>query len=386
MLENADFHIHSPFSMAVSPAMTPAAVLDVCTLKGISVLGSGDALHPAWRAAWEDSVENDAGIIVVPTVEVAAEGRVHHLILMEDFDACAELGRRLEPFGRTVRSAGRPHVALGGEALAGMVHDLGGLIGPAHAFTPWTGMYAAFDHVHECYGSERIDLLELGLSADSSYGAGIADLRDVVFLTNSDAHSPVPEKLGREFNRLRIRERSVRGVLRAVRSGAVGMNAGFFPDEGKYNRTACTRCYRQYSAEEARDQHWRCPDDGGRIKKGVFDRSRELTAGAPTTRPPYLHIIPLGEIIRTCLKTSTPRTKRCRDLYRRLIADLGTEIEVLVDVPIERIRAVDAVTADAIAAFRAGEITLYPGGGGKYGTFSIGTVCRDERSGCEKSV
>lgn len=386
MLENADFHIHSPFSMAVSPAMTPAALLDACILKGISVIGSGDALHPVWRTAWEDFVENDAGIIVVPTVEVAAEGRVHHLILMEDFDACAELGRRLEPFGRTVRSAGRPHVALAGEALAGMVHDLGGLIGPAHAFTPWTGMYAAFDRVHECYGSERIDLLELGLSADSSYGAGIADLRDVVFLTNSDAHSPVPEKLGREFNRLRIRERSVRGVLRAVRSGAIVMNAGFFPDEGKYSRTACTRCYRHYSAEEARNQHWRCPDDGGRIKKGVFDRSRELAGGAPTKRPPYLHIIPLGEIIRTCLNASTPRTKRCRDLYRRLITDLGTEIEVLVDVPVERIRAVDAVTADAIAAFRAGEITLHPGGGGKYGTFSIGTGCRDERSGCEKSV
>ena len=64
------------------------------------------------------------------------------------------------------------------------------MIGPAHAFTPWTAMYAYFDRVADCYGSQSIDFLELGLSADSSYGAAIPDLHNVPFLSNSDAHSP----------------------------------------------------------------------------------------------------------------------------------------------------------------------------------------------------
>jgi uncharacterized protein (TIGR00375 family) len=296
MLVNADFHIHSHFSMAVSAAMTPPALLDACLLKGISVLGSGDALHPGWRARWDEYAENEAGIVIVPTAEVETKNRVHHLLLMEDFDACAELAARLAPYGRTVASSGRPHVALEGEALARFVHDLGGMIGPAHAFTPWTGMYAAVDRVEECYGSEPIDLLELGLSADSSYGAGIPGLDGIPFLSNSDAHSPVPEKLGREFNRLRVRERSVRGVLAAIRSGAVEMNAGLFPEEGKYHMTACTRCYRQYTCKNAQDLGWRCPADGGRIKKGVRDRARELNRGGTTRRPPLPpHPSPRGD-------------------------------------------------------------------------------------------
>lgn len=56
-------------------------------------------------------------------------------------------------------------------------------------------------------------------------------------------------------------------------------NAGLFPEEGKYNRTACSRCYRQYTLEEAGGLGWKCPDDGGKIKKGVRDRARETSCG-----------------------------------------------------------------------------------------------------------
>ena len=151
-------------------------------------------------------------------------------------------------------------------------------------------MYAYFDSVPACYGNAKIDFLELGLSADSSYGAAIPDLYDIPFLTNSDAHSPYPDKLGREFNRIRLGEKTAKGVLAAIKAGAVEMNAGFFPEEGKYNRTACTRCYEQYSLEDAIRHQWRCPADGGIIKKGVSDRAKELSAWqrgpAPPTVPP----------------------------------------------------------------------------------------------------
>ena len=370
MLANADLHIHSPFSMAVSGMMLPEQILSACTTKGIDVLGSGDALHPGWRKNWEPFLENDAGIVIVPTGEVEDAKRVHHLILAEDFLQFEALQELLAPTSRTILSNGRPHVTLTGEEIAVMVHEVGAYIGPAHAFTPWTSMYAYHTSVADCYGSEPIDLLELGLSADSSYGAGIPDLYNVPFLSNSDAHSPQPDKIGREFNRLQLGNHSVQGVLACIRKGAIEMNAGFFPEEGKYNRTACVRCFTQYSYEEAVQNAWRCPGDGGTIKKGVHDRARELSTSAARTRPPYLHIVPLGQIIQTVNGTSSPHTKKCRSVYDTFITTFGNEIEVLINAQINDIRTVDPAVADAIDALRTHRVTLHPGGGGKFGTFS----------------
>ncbi|MDD1653963.1 MAG: endonuclease Q family protein [Methanomicrobiales archaeon] len=371
MQVNADLHIHSPFSIASSRDMVPARLREGCRVKGLHVLGSGDGLHPAWRRMWQEESDTGSGILVLPTGEVEDRDRVHHLILLESWADFEELGTHLETDPHRLRTSGRPRVNLGGEAIAGLVHSLGGLVGPAHAFTPWTSLFASFDRVAGCYGSEPIDFLELGLSADSSYGAGISELRGVPFLTNSDAHSPSPVRLGREFTRLQVRDLTCRGVLEAIRKGAVVMNAGFFPEEGKYNRTACTRCFRQYTREEAEALKWRCPDDRGRIKKGVRDRARELSDSPPSPRPPYLHLIPLGEIVQRVLGTSSPHTAKCRRLYDGLIAAFGTEIALLVDVPIGEIRGVSPAVAGAVDALRSGRLVLHPGGGGRYGSFSF---------------
>jgi uncharacterized protein (TIGR00375 family) len=198
------------------------------------------------------------------------------------------------------------------------------------------------------------------------------DLDAIPFLTNSDAHSPDPDKIGREFNRLRLAQFTVEDVLACVRKGAIEMNAGFFPEEGKYNRTACTRCFTQYSLEEAIQNTWRCPKDSGIIKKGVSDRARELSSvGKHSPRPPYLHIIPLGQIIQTMEGTSSSRTKKCTSLYESLISTFGNEIDVLINAPIVDIRVIHEKTANAIEALRNGRVTLHPGGGGKYGSFSL---------------
>lgn len=371
MLANADLHIHSPYSIATSASMVPENLLAACTKKGIHVLGSGDALHPEWKRAWEPFLENDAGIVIVPSAEVEDAKRVHHLILAEDFAQFDTLRELLNQWSRAIRSNGRPHVALTGAEIAERVHEAGALIGPAHAFTPWTALYACYDRVADCYGGEPIDFLELGLSADSSYGAGIPDLSNVPFLSNSDAHSPRPEKCGREFNRLRLQKRTVRSVLDCIRQGEIEMNAGFFPEEGKYNRTACVRCFTQYPPSEAAGHRWRCPHDGGVIKKGVYDRARELSVGMPGSRPPYLHIVPLGQIIQTVEGASSPYTKKCRAVYDSFISAFENEIEVLVTTPAAEIRSVHNGVGDAVDALRHGRVRLHPGGGGKYGTFSF---------------
>jgi PHP family Zn ribbon phosphoesterase len=48
MLVNADFHIHSCFSMASSKDMLIKNMAPKSKLKGLQLLGTGDAFHPGW--------------------------------------------------------------------------------------------------------------------------------------------------------------------------------------------------------------------------------------------------------------------------------------------------------------------------------------------------
>ena len=44
----ADFHIHSRYSIATSRDMTPETLARWAQLKGVAVVGTGDAIHPGW--------------------------------------------------------------------------------------------------------------------------------------------------------------------------------------------------------------------------------------------------------------------------------------------------------------------------------------------------
>ena len=159
--------------------------------------------------------------------------------------------------------------------------------------------------------------------------------------------------------------------MERIRRGHITMNAGFFPEEGKYNRTACTRCYTQYSPAFAASVRWRCPDDRGLIKKGVADRAAELADAPLTERPPYLHIIPLPEIIRRVTGGSSVATRACTRLYDRFVTPDTDEITVLTTTPIADLAVIDREVAAAIGSFRTGRVRLSAGGGGRFGSFSF---------------
>lgn len=369
---DADLHIHSPHSIATSAAMTPERIITACIAKGLGAVGTGDALHPGWRDAWRAVAgDGESAVIIVPSAEVEDRDRIHHLILMESMETFADLGDRLGRWCTSLGDRGRPHLSCGGEEIARAVHDHGGLIGPAHAFTPWTSLYRSHDRPVDCYGTEKIDFLELGLSADSTFGASISDLEGIPFLSNSDAHGPATHRLGREFTRLDVSRPDAESVLEAIRRNEILLNAGLFPELGKYYSTACSRCFRRYSLEEAGKRGWRCPDDGGLIKKGVRDRSRELADQNPSPRPPYRHLVPLGEIIQAIEGMSSPETRTCARRYRSLVTALGPEIDILLDLPAGVIMEADPAVGEAIAALRAGDVRIRPGGGGRYGTVEI---------------
>ncbi len=119
---------------------------------------------------------------------------------------------------------------------------------------------------------------------------------------------------------------------------------------------------------KGKPDNWRCPADSGIIKKGVSDRTKELSHGSEARpRPPYTRVIPLAQIIRTMENASSPNTKKCKAIYSSFISTFGNEIAVLIDTPVPEIRTIHEKVADAITALRGGTVRLIPGGGGKYG-------------------
>lgn len=372
MLINADLHIHSPFSGGTSDAIDLRRIAAGAKMKGLQVVATGDCLHPAWQR--EIKRYERGGVVVIDGVhfvleaEVEDENRVHHVILFPDFSAVEDFRKSIERHSTNMQEEGRPRVSLSGAELLERVMETNALLGPAHAFTPWTSLYAYFDSVMEYY--ERTpSFIELGLSADSDYADRIGELHQIPFLTNSDAHSYMPHRLGREFNRLEVDEIAWDDMCRAIRHHGIKLNAGFPPEKGKYHRTACSSCHRQYEKDMADRMHWRC-HCGGTIKKGVRDRIEELADHPrgfhPEGRPPYIYLIPLAEIIGHALGLQYHAgivKRRWEELSR-----LGSEIEVLLDIDMSVIRkSAPPAVADAIEAFRSGTIRILPGGGGAYG-------------------
>ena len=395
MIINADLHIHSRYSAATSPRMDLPTLAKEASRKGIQLLGTGDCLHPKWLSGIKEleemngvfyfkGKEKDKNTNFVLTVEVEDERRVHHLLIVPSVAKAEELYESFRNHSPDIDSDGRPSLRLSGEEIAEHAKDAEALIGPCHAFTPWTALYAYHNSLRECYGDMvgYISFVELGLSADSSYADRIEELRALTFLTNSDAHSPYPIRLAREFNRFHVEAVSFEELKAAVerkRGRKPVLNVGVPPREGKYNESACIRCYRHYSLNNAIVNKWRC-ECGGMIKKGVRDRVNELAncdGTHPEHRPPYLHLIPLAMIIGLALHKSAS-SKAVNGIWESLLAEFGTEVNVLVDASMDDFHAssgfnLDASVVEAIEAFREGKVSVIPGGGGKYGVIELKT-------------
>lgn len=397
MLVNADLHIHSKYSMATSPKMDLPTLAAESRKKGIQLVATGDCLHPKWLSEIK-KIREENGVFkldnthFVLTTEVEDANQVHHLLLFPSVSKAEEMYEFMKTRSNNIDSDGRPNVRLTGMEIAQAAKDAGVLIGPAHAFTPWTAMYAYHNSLKDCYGDLAGDiyLIELGLSADTSYADRISELSCLTFLTNSDAHSPYVNKLAREFNRFEMEDISFDELSMALireKGRKPVLNVGMPPEEGKYNESACIRCFKHYTMRESIIKNWRC-SCGGTIKKGVKDRVNELASydapRHPPHRPPYLHLIPLSEIIAMALGTGVG-TKKVKGIWDTLIKQYGSEVNVLVDAVIND-SGVEEHVIDTINSFRAGKVRVIPGGGGQYGRVELGDAALEKASDMQKSL
>ena len=229
MLVNADFHIHSCFSMASSKDMLIKNIAPKSKLKGLGLLGTGDGIYST----------EDMDFVI--TTEIEGKNKIHHLIIIPDIDIARELSQKLP--SKNKNADGRPKTQLNGVEILELVRQYDCLIGPAHAFTPWTGMYKSFDSIYDCY-EKKVDFVELGLSADTNMADTVGELKDFTFVSNSDAHSPWPHRLGREFNQMELKDISFSSIKYAIKHSNIKANYGLVPNLGKYHMTACTKCFK----------------------------------------------------------------------------------------------------------------------------------------------
>ena len=386
MIIDTDLHIHSKYSMATSKNMIIPTIAAECQKKGIDLIATGDAFHSAWLNHMENHLTqiNNTGIYsinqsigdfstnFITTVEVEDNHRIHHLIIIPSIDVAWSM--RDEFVTKNMDADGRPKIRMDASQIIEIAHDYNCIIGPAHVFTPWTGLFKEYDSILDCYNT-RPDFVELGLSADTYLADRIGQLNDYTFLTNSDSHSPWSHRIAREFNRICLDELSYDGVVSAIRNNRVIENYGLDPRMGKYHQTGCSSCYKLYSTSDASKLNMRC-SCGGRIKKGVLARIDELAdedkAHNQGNHPPYRYIVPLAELL-SAIYDKGVTTKFVKTRYDKLIELFGDEISVLVDADVDEIGKHDKLLAGVIKQYRMNELNVIVGRGGRYGQVDYST-------------
>jgi len=373
---NTDIHIHGKYSQGVSPKMEIPVIAEESKKKGIDIVGTGDILNPKWmkhvkKETSGKSLRKCKETRFLLTTEVEDQNRVHHVIVFPSMTSVENAYSDFKQLSNNIRREGRPRINAGGEKIVDVAKRHDALIGPAHAFTPYTGMYSKHDSVKQCYGehSEAIDFLELGLSADSRMASKISELEKISFLSNSDAHSPWPYRIGREFNQFNINTLNYSEIEKAIQRGPK-LNVGLDPREGKYHRTACNSCHKKYSLKKALEKSWKC-SCGSTIKKGVKDRVNQLSDKPADKSVNYQYLPPLSKIIQKTVGHASPKTKTVQNKWQKFYEVFGTEINVILNEDIEQLKSIDPEVGLAIQKFRNKNYSFEEGGGGKYGEIKI---------------
>ncbi|PZE22020.1 endonuclease Q family protein [Paenibacillus xerothermodurans] len=290
-------------------------------------------------------------------------GPAHLLAYLPTLDVMQDFTEWLSKHMKNVNLSSQ-RIYVPARVLQAEVVGRGGLLVPAHAFTPHKSVYGSGStRMEHLLDLEHIAGVELGLSADTEMAGYISELDCFPILTNSDAHSLA--KIGREYNVLQLAEPTFEELRKALsnREGrAVAANYGLNPRLGKYHRTYCSHCSSILDEEDTAVEL--CLYCGSqRIVRGVVDRIIAIgdrpkgQPCVPAHRPPYYYQVPLQYIPGLGPKK-----------LNALLERFGTEMNLLHKASrAELAETAGAEIADYIVLARSGLLTLQSGGGGHYG-------------------
>lgn len=404
----ADLHIHSHYSIATSKQLIPEYLDLWGKIKGIQVVGTGDFTHPGWLKEMKEKLEpakepglyrlKDAFVIGDPTWHwipqneevrfvLSAEisniykkdgkvRKVHNVVLAPDFQTVEKIQHKLDQIGN-ITSDGRPILGLDSRDLLEICLEANEDIFfiPAHIWTPWfsaLGAKSGFDTIDECYDdlSHHIHAIETGLSSDPPMNWICSFLDRFSIISNSDAHSP--EKLGREANLFNT-DLSYPAIIQALKKETDGFlgTYEFFPQEGKYHLDGHRKCQLCWDPLETLKHDEICPVCGKKVTVGVLNRVAQLadrdSVEGRVDRKPFWGLIPLKEILSE-IHGVGPNTKTVASEYKNLIHKLGSELDILLQLPLEQIHeSGNALLAEGIRRMRERKVHLQSGYDGEFG-------------------
>ncbi len=379
----ADLHIHIGSAQGRPVKITASRALQLRSLlyqyapsKGLDIVGVVDAACLPVSRELEEMLERDElrehsqggfiaknGILLAAASEIETREGTHMITFLPTWSSISTYQRFL---GSRVKnlSLSTQRCSVSIKDLINLQYIVGGFLCPAHVFTPHKGVYGCCtDRLESILGRDykSISCLELGLSANTDMGDLIKECSDFTFLSNSDAHSPA--NVGREYNLLRMGEKSFRELKLCLENQGgrkVLANFGMDPLMGKYHRSYCPECNTIIHEAEAIVSS--CPYcSGAKLVTGVYDRIMEIrdfdTPHHPFGRPPYYCRVPLHNL---------PGVSKQR--AEKLAALFGSEIELMEKAEISRVEKMGGGNlAIIIRSMREGRLPVIPGGGGFYG-------------------
>ena len=408
----ADLHLHSRYAYATSKQLSLENLAAWAKIKGIDLLSCADFTHPLWLEELRRGLVEDGtglfefdGVKFILGTEVSCiyrqgdrrqddrSRRVHLLVFAPDLATVEVLNQKLAHHGN-LSSDGRPILGLSARDLVELTleSDPRCMVIPAHIWTPWYGILGSksgFDSLEECFQdmAPHIHAVETGLSSDPAMNWMIPELAQRTIVSFSDAHSLA--KMGREVTVFQGKM-SYGGLAQALAGQRVAYTVEFYPEEGKYHFSGHRKCGVRQGAQQTLTSDGRCPVCGRPMTLGVLHRVATLSEGdtasqgvteegastgglvsSPLGRPPFMRLVPLAEIIAQVMNVGTAG-KRVQNEYRRLVAELGSELRALSQAPYtELAQAGGEQLALAVLRARAGEVEVEPGYDGVYGSVRV---------------
>jgi uncharacterized protein (TIGR00375 family) len=321
--------------------------------------------------------------------------KIHNVILAPSFEIVEQINEKLKKSG-DLCADGRPTLSMEAAELVEIVMGISEecFIFPAHAWTPHFSVFGAnsgFDSVEECYGekSKHIHALETGLSSDPPINWRLSALDKYTLVSNSDSHSL--GRIGREANVFELEKVTYQAITNAIKEkdkSKFKMTIEFFPEEGKYHYDGHRSCNIRMSPSESKKNGNICPVCKKRLTIGVMHRVEQLAdrpeGFIPENAIPYIHLIPLDEIIANAMKRGVSSDAVRRE-YQKLLAYFKSEFNVLLDASYEEISKITYErVASGIMKMRSGKVNIKPGYDGVYGEIELFGGGEESRKGQKK--
>lgn len=386
-----DFHIHGPYAQACSRNTTLELLEQNAKIKGLNILGTGDAQHPKWFQEINSKLtEDENGILwsknkfpFVWQTEISLAythnkkgRRIHHVVLLPNKEVVQQFIDALLKKGR-IDYDGRPIFGMSSIEFLEMLRSISKDIEviPAHAWTSWMAIFGSksgYDSIEECFEEKAkyIHAIETGISSDPAMNRRISKLDKYNLVSFSDPHSFHPWRLGREATIFDIKSVEYKQILKAIRTGeGLAGTIEANPAYGKYHIDGHRACGVVLEPEETKKLKGICPKCKSPLTIGVAYRIEQLAdREKPENIPDFKEVLPLHELISAVYGIKLLNSKKVSDVYNKLIKNFQNEYNVLLNVSAEELKKViDKKLAEIIILNRENKLKIQPGYDGVYG-------------------